>query len=90
MDILDNVLEVGGYGDFVTPALSLAGQALGQTHMIGVPLDLMVEVEIALKEEGFTMMRGSINGDVFIFDVPMASYKLVLQLLRREFGLEYR
>jgi len=90
MDILDNVLEVGSYGDFVTPALSLAGQALGQTHMIGVPLDLMVEVEITLKDEGFTMFRPAINGDVFIFDVPMTQYDLVLATLRREFGLEYR
>ena len=90
MDILDSFLEVGSYGDFITPALSLAGQALGQTHIVNVPLDLMVEVEIALKDERFTIMRPVINGDVFIFDVPMTQYKLVLQLLRREFGLEYR
>lgn len=88
MHILDTMLEVGGYGDLITPALSLAGQALGQTHMIGVPLDLMVEVEIALKDDGFTMYRPVINGDVFVFDVPMTQYKLVLDMLRREFGLE--
>lgn len=91
MDILDTFLEVGSYGDCVTPALSLARQALGQTQPVAVPLDYMVDVEFVMKQNGFKMLYPTIYqaDQIFAFDVPKAHWPHVRSLLGREFGFEW-
>lgn len=88
MDILDTFLDAGASMDGITPALSLARKALGQTQPVSVPLSYMVDVELVMKQNGFRLLYPAIDraDELFCFDVPRAHWPHVRALLGREFG----
>lgn len=88
MVLVDCFYEVGGSADILSPALSFAGEKQGNTCPVMVPLDYMVDVEIFLQAQGIQTMNDFIVDEVYHFDIAKPHYKLVLRLLRQEFGLQ--